>query len=494
MANGLPDSFSRFAKTAAGKLRELAAGEASPKAIADHVERLEARREFSELVSLTRDAFGEQYHGRSSQQTWQRAVHNFLCRSGYYIELRETGARNTKKSFANYCAAFEAREAKTTYLVPIELVQFARPLLQFETFQIKEFSRRQLDSVLGNSVNRIFYPWAAFSPESMTLLSNYWFVEIKELDSVNKLGHFYFPADSLVWRGYAEREYTRYPKAVESVLRYLCLFDWVNSQKDKPWRTSGTGEDDSGDVWLRFRVPFVIHLTGDFLSSPSPVPALVNLATEPFQDPESGEELGEVPMRNVWLDEAQTDSFQDFILGIERIWTESTAVRAKWQFLEIAFGYLTKAYFTDPGHEQLLWNIAALEALLGEKGAGVTRRLAERFGRIAGGDFGGTKSVSKRFEKLYDLRNSLVHGAPDKPAHVTALLDAQRFSRDAFLWFLQLLHLTSSLVAGGEISRNLPMREEILTAIDLDRASRRRVSWLLDKLPEEFPHIADHDR
>ena len=76
-------------------------------------------------------------------------------------------------------------------------------------------------------------------------------------------------------------------------------------------------------------------------------------------------------------------------------------------------GYFVKAFFTDSfekGLEQLLWNITALEALLGEKNDDLTESLARRISTILGTTKKEKKKIKKQFKELYNFRCALVHG------------------------------------------------------------------------------------
>ena len=157
--------------------------------------------------------------------------------------------------------------------------------------------------------------------------------------------------------------------------------------------------------------------------------------------------------------------------------------------MDIALGYFMKAFFAPPGLDQMLWYITSLEALLGERGMGVSKRLAERVGAILSNLGGGKKNkYSKRFEELYRLRNSLVHGVQfKKQARVAHLVDTYLFARSTILWFLHTLEAIQRKIINGETDRrHVPGREEILMLLDLDRKAGHRLKKLLDKLPETF--------
>ncbi len=142
--------------------------------LAGHVEKMEEIPEFRALVQVTRDAFGNTEIAPDGDMTpistirathyesdWRYAVGNVLRRSGFYIKMLEKKLNDPSEEFENYVQVFKNSERKISYLAPLEYVSFEQDDIDFGHFQIKRFSRDELDTILGNSTNEIFYPWAA---------------------------------------------------------------------------------------------------------------------------------------------------------------------------------------------------------------------------------------------------------------------------------------------------------------------------------------------
>jgi len=463
------------------------------------VNEIEKGEQFHNLVLETQEAFVGDYHRSKSEKNWRNASHNFLSQSGYYLDLIGGKDFSSNEIFAGYCNAFKVREAKTIYLAPLEFVTFAQDYMDFGTFRVRRFSLRELEAKFRNRINKLFYPYAAFTQERLELLSQYWFVEAEKFGDVSAMGWLRIPvspSSRVVFTGYAERICTDYPEPIELALRELCLFDWAASDRkyhhEKHVKESVVSDkEDEFELWLKFKVPFVIEVKQDLLSSPEPVPNILALQTLPDID-STGEEY-EGPEVHIRLDESETNYFMQFTRSIGDILHSIEFGKNGWDFFENALGYFTKAFFDSPGLEQLLWHIVTIEALihLDEEKETVTETLAKRIGSILGRTNAERKDFRKRFKELYDVRSSLVHGKTKAKAHVTELVDAYRFSRRAVLWFLHYLGDIQGRIRKGEVSKEVPTHKEILTLLDIDTGSRNRVKWLMEGLPKEFPHMSE---
>lgn len=452
---------------------------------------LEKRSEFNDLVAEARGMFSGEYHEKSSEHNWHYHVRNFFCQTGYYLDLIHGRNLNKETGLSAFYAAFQRRESEITYFVPLELVSFTQELMDFGAFKVRRFSIREWDSILRNRINRIFYRYAALDEDALELLSRYWFICIERTSPVEQIGLIHVPSGpttTLLFRGLAKRYYTEYPEQVESILRLLCLFDWSDLEKKVERRLSS--KEDWRSLRL-FKVPFVIEVTDDLLSAPTSAPDLSKLSTEPLLD-ERGEEVGQLPEHWISLDSGETEAFKRFIHDTSRILAGLRTNEYGWQFVEVALGYFTKAFFTDNRLEQMLWYITCMEALLGESGAGVTDRLARRIGSILGTTGEERDKYSERFRQLYRLRNSLVHGGQFAEASVADLLDAYLIARRAMLWFLYALDMVQSKIGVVEIDKkDVPDREELLMFLDLKIGSRDRLQWLKKEFPTGFPNISD---
>jgi len=449
------------------------------------VDELENDDEFHQLVLETPSSFYGDYHGKN-EWAWQQAVKNFFRRSAYYADIFEGKSVSIEATFHNYREAFQRREFQVNYFAPMEFVKFAERTMDLGAFHIRRFSSEELSTIFRNSINEVFYPWAVVDVKQ---LQNYWFLQLIESVHAPKLGWIHINLSDIERVGI---EYTEHPKAVEFALRQLALFDW---QADWWKKSSGHGHEkqdrDLERGWLGFGIPFVLGVDDNLLDSPRPVPDISKLETEPFIDAQTGEEIGEVPVVYIHLDKSETDAFKAFIQSTGNLLTSLRAKQNGWQFLEVALGNFIKAFFSE-GLEQMLWHITALEALLGEKGEGVTDRLARRIASILGKSENERKAIRKQFKDLYDFRSDLVHGNPfQKQTYVGHLRDARNLSRRMLLWFLHYLCKIQATIPLNETAESIPTREDMLTLLDLDQKSRIRLRWVIDILPSGFPCISE---
>jgi hypothetical protein len=449
------------------------------------VDEMENEDEFHQLVLETRSAFYGDYHGKS-EYAWQRAVKNFFRRSVYYADIFEGKIVSIEATFHNYREAFQRREIQVSYLAPMEFVYFAERTMDFGTFHIRRFSSEELSTILQNSINEVFYPWAAVDVKQ---LQNYWFIHLIEAVHAPKLGWIHVNLSDIDRVGI---EYTEHPKVIEFALQQLALFDW---QADW-WKKLSAHRHEKQDKdlekgWLRFSIPFVLRVDDHLLDSPRPAPDISKLETEPFIDARTGEEIGEAPVVYIHFDKSETDAFKAFIQRTGNLLASLRAKQNGWQFLEVALGNFIRAFFSE-GLEQMLWHITALEALLGEKGEGVTDRLARRIASILGKSEKERKAIRKQFKELYDFRSDLVHGNPfQKQTYVGHLRDARNLSRRVLLWFLHYLCKIQAGIPLNHAAENVPTREDTLTLLDLDQNSRINLGWLIDIFPSEFPYVSE---
>ena len=451
------------------------------KILPDLVNELEEEDEFNQLVMETRSVFLP-YHDEWDYHEWNRATKHYFRRSGYYDDLFEGKKPNFDATLKNYEEAFQRREIKITYLAPMEWVQFAESTMNFGTFQIRRFTTDELSEILWNRVNDIFYPWAAVN---VNRLQDYWFI------------YLMVPANPLVSRisepvdwdqmVLARIEYTSYPRAIESALQQLALYDW---QPDGWKGDLISGEEDKERGWLGFKIPFVLTADDYLLGYPRSAPDLSTLERGVIGETPIGEII-EGPLIHNHLDEIETNSFNELIQHAGSLLTKIRVDQNEWQFLEIALGYFVKAFFAE-GLEQLLWHIVVLEALLGEKGEGVTERLARRISSILGRNDKERKSIRKRFKELYDFRSELVHGKQfQKQTFIGHLREGRDLARRAIIWFLHYLGNIKAGIPQEQLAEILPNREDILSLLDMDEKSRLRLSRLIDSLPEGFPYIPE---
>lgn len=444
-------------------------------------ERLEGSHKFNFLVRATRDAFSRYGHG-TNESSWLHAVRNVFRRSGFYCDIYENRSVDLDNGFDRYCEAFTTPEIVVLYLSPLEYVEFSEKSMDFGRFQIKRFAKERLDSLLGNNVSEIFYPWAVVDS---TQLRDYWFIYVRETVQAPKVGIFQLP----LW-GRVGVRYTPFPKALAPVVQLLALFEW---QADY-WRGSARNEtapQASEEGWQGFNVPFVLRVHDNLYESPVPCPSFAMLSKEPEFDPYTGEEIGERPEVHIHLDEQETDSFKAFVRHSGDILAKLSLAGDRWHFFEIALGTLTKAFFAD-NLDQLLWHITALEALLGERGDELTEKLARRLAAMLGKTEREKKDLKRRFKQLYAFRSDLVHGNRfGKEVYWGHLREDRDFARRSLNWFLSLLGTIQDEISRQGNAAQFPKRDVILGLLDMNEGQRSQTRTLIDILPPAFPYIEE---
>jgi len=441
---------------------------------------LEAERsgEFNKLAEETRSfSSGE---GPGMHRLWEVHVKNFLRRSGIYLDLFDGKEINTSAAFAHYCRAFERSQTEGAYqkhcLAIIEHVGFPAELLDFGSFQIRQFSEQDLGELLGNRVNFVFFPEAALHVKKLT---DYWFIYVKESAPAQPLGGGQFVEyfDPLI-----RMKYTDFPNRIESALKRLALYDW-----NYDWERFVIDSSDRTQDWFRFKVPFVLFKDENPVEAPTAAPDLSVLSMREYMD-EEGEFAGWEPD----LEYLTAEGVTFFVESIRRAEYLLANLRPDaWPFFEIAMGYFLKAFFSD-GSEQLLWHITALDALLGEnEGRGRTKRIGKRLGSILG-QGAEQEAIRERFRELHHYRNELVHGYREENREVYTghLRDARELARCSMWWFLSFLNHLQSKFPEGFGNKGIPSRKEVLKLIDLDINLPAR---LIDGLPQGFPQVSEWD-
>lgn len=478
MSSRLEAAFGTYARLVEGRLRpprKRPQGKVSVIAnpvpsLREVVEQLEAETAFDDLAAVTREVFSDRDSKHIGHSIWQHAIRNFFRRSGLYLAASRSHPNLTKYA-SQYEAAFSKSEYEITYLAPLELVRFARPRLQFEGFTIRQFSRAELARILEAETNRAFYPWAEIDAGQ---LAPYWFLCRTIRRPRPKLLAFWNVNVANLDK--VEPYSTPFP-SLETALRPLVLYRW---QWDL-WRDDPI---EAQEAWMGFVLPFVLFRTDDLLAAPRRAPDLRDLRTTPVIDSGTGEELGDEPDVAIDLDERETTDFQEIVGRFAKILSRLDLDEHGWQFVSVAGGYLTKAFFAE-GMEQLLWHITALEALLGEKGDGMVQRVANRVAVVLGETENERKTLKKQYKDLYEFRSVLVHGGRFKEKVLTKhLREARDLARAVLAWVLTCLAHFQRTAGSG---RHLPTRKDLLRLLDMDEATRVRMSKALVKLPADFP-------
>lgn len=449
------------------------------------VKKLEAENEFLNLVHRTRLDFSGDFHLDVVDEAWGDHIHNLFCQSGFYLNLSHGESFEQREAFAQYCEAFTKRESYTRHLVPLEFVSFSKEQLDLGTFKVAKFTKSELETILRQPIRRIFYPETAFTGRELDLLAQYWFLDVVETRPAETIGRAELnltESDRLLFHGYTERQYSSFGKSLENAVTALCLFDWLEADDIDLVPHNGKG---SAILWHRFSVPFVIHIAGEEILEPN---WRCNWVT--FKDPDTRLlELDPVQdnlrSQRVMLDDARTADFMRFVKKTKDMIDILQPRLPHWEWLGVSLGYFEKASLTEPCLDQILWYITSIEALLGESGMGVSRRLARRVGKVMGTNEKEMGDYSKRFTELYDLRNSLVHGGRLRnKAHFRYFLFAEIFARRTVMWFLQVLNLLVAANRTHERDKMLRQisREDLLALLDLDNAARKRQQWVFENV------------
>ena len=471
------------------------------------VDQLEERPEFSALVRETLSAFrSDDRHSARKESWWRDPIHNFFRRTRFYTHNFFKGSDTTYDWFQRYEKAFQRRSVQTTYLAPLEFVEFPKPELKFSGFRIRKFDRKELDEIVGNDVNRVFYPHAFLDKDTLDVLQEYWFIVAKVEEEPRRLGYLYYSAaDAAAVKGHVYVEYTRFPPAIERVLARLVLFDWVGNPQDQ---LTYSGQDG---LPFGFKIPFVLRVGDNDLQRPNSAPDCSKLEESygiQHVDPHTEEEYkGRSTIFN--LNESRAAAFEqcvqradEFLRHLEKKKHDTKlpyldTLDARWPFLKVAIGNLVKAFLTEEDLEQLLWHITALEALLGERRPGLTASLANKSAAILGTTEKERKKWKKKFagnhdDGLYDLRSNLVHGRKfKKDTHRKQLFEARMMAMRVTIWFVHYLGDIAARINEGSWGNKVPTREDFLILLDRSEADRDRLSALLSNLPNGFPSTPD---
>ena len=451
------------------------------------VKQLEDGHEFSALLEATRSEIrSDDWHSARGASWWRDPIRNFFCRAGYYTDTF-AGSDTPGDLVKRYEAAFRRRCVTVTYLAPVEFVNFPKPELKFSGFDIRKFDRKELDEIVGNDVNRVFYPYAVVDTDA---LQEYWFIVAKTEEEMRRLGWMTIAKEAVGW---VSPEYTRFPTAIERALERLVLFDWVGERQEGR-------EPPNGHWWFGFKIPFVLRVDDNDLISPRSAPDCSTLESyiPKGEDPDTGKEYkAHHVLFN--LNEPRFAAFEECIQRADECLghlekkdcdADSTYRDTFWPFLNVAMRNLIKAFFTEE-LEQLLWHITALEALLGERGPGVTASIARRSAAILGATEKERKGWKKKFagnNGLYDLRSALVHGRKfKKDVHRKQLCEARMMAMRVTIWFVHYLGDIAARINEGSWKSEVPKREDFLILLDLSNADQDRLSALLGNLPTGFP-------
>ena len=482
----MQDAFTKYAKFAFSELNKdknmqstipLRVINVGSEGLRAKIKQIEQHEAFFKLTKETRVAYGNGYHKygneKSSfhQEIWVGALQNFFRRSGFYLNCFEGISFDPEKLFNLYCQSFSRKEMQITYLAPIASVELdiGKEVVEFNGFTIRQFSELDKNSWQAlNRVNEVFYPGAVIDLDdalNKRLIADYSFL-IKVVSSpiprLVKDNDFFNLAEMERHRV----EFSNYSE-IEDALKQMVLFDW---------------ESQFFDNGIGFDVPLIFNFDDNLLGHPRFAPDLSFLATVPdiWVDPLSGEEIEKekVPFL-FYLTPKETHELRQFLKSIGKTLASLKRKGPGWEFIEVALGFLLKAFFSK-GIEQLLWHITVIESLLGEKVDELNTKLSERLSRIWG-----DTSTGICFKKLYDYRCDLVHGNKKvlrNEIHEDQLKEARVLARGTVCWFINYLSYLLD-------SNKSPKRSNVLKIIDGDEANNDSLTDVFACLPENFPSI-----
>lgn len=442
---------------------------------------------------------------------WVAAISNFFRRSGSYNIFFDRKEIDNDKLFKSFCSSLNKDEIEITYLIPLEGVRFNNTSMDFQGFEVRQFTESELESLLQNRINEAFYKWAI---ADVSLLTNYWFLCIKEIVPALEIAQSYIGSKDRI----VPSKFNRYSLKVQRALQILSLYSWGNKGKaaddefddeliDFEEATELITEEEARkkkteikktqikglkSPFTPFKCPFVFELDDNVFNFPSKRPSLsipqkdeLLSKISSLADEEIAKELGieNMPFPRLHFDESETNYFASKIRETKVI-IDNLSADANFTFITNATGYLVKAFFSE-GLDQLLWHIAVLEALLGEKEE-IRNRIARRVAIILGDTEAKREALRKQINELYDFRSDLVHGNKfRKDVEAEHLWIARNLAQKTLVWFLNYLnHLKKE-------GHNLPDREDILLLLDLKEKKKLSVKELLDSLPQGFPNIKE---
>ena len=113
---------------------------------------------FQRLVALTqKELCGDLAKGITSFV--QLGVSRYFKRSRFYLKAYH-GEGVEEYTYDVYLSELTKKHYTTTYLAPIEYVYFGAAKLIFPGYEIRLFDVNELNRLLGNDINRVFFPWA----------------------------------------------------------------------------------------------------------------------------------------------------------------------------------------------------------------------------------------------------------------------------------------------------------------------------------------------
>ncbi len=439
------------------------------------VEYGEQGQDFRNLVREAALLYHPESPAKSSSSKLMRQVAEFFRLSGIYCDLFDGQRAQADELFARFQAAFEAKTQTITHYAPIEWVYFGKETIQFGEFEIRRLSVAEMETIFRDRICRAFYHWARLSTEE---LAGYWFLIAKETVPVDPPGSTTMRLNFRV-----DPHRSRFSTPIDRALSLLALADWSTRHSAPSGEAGGPAKPDTLEWPLPQLVPFVVSVSDHLLGSPRVAPdtALLNRVDE--TDPETGEVYGQPNFQIHWdIDEA--GAFERLLAGACDRLKGIRPHANQWRYMQVALHFLGRA-FTSEGIESLLWNMTAVDALLGDDKSGIKKRLSARVGRILG------ESEREKCMTLYGIRSDLVHGNTEfkSDLHLGHLGAAREMARLVTLWTLRYLECVAEAVQESKCP--VLSRADLLAILDGDVGVRSTHAVVAEALPREFPKVRD---
>jgi hypothetical protein len=475
-------AFSNYVDLTVAELSAEQARPGSAPVLLEKAETLEGTDVFRNLMDATQRAFPAD--GMWIVNLWGSELGNFFRRTGFYEDVH-AGRQfvSTEELLEKYHACLERTDREVRYLAPIDAIDFGVARLDLEGFSIRKFSVEEIDGLFENGRRKVFYPASIIQSKN---LADYWCLDITTRTARPS------PDSPLDWdfSPSFQKEISSFPKPIENALKRLVLFDWESIQTIGAPSSHSKSQWEPGKGWYRFYVPAVLSMTDDLFSYPGSSVAIPPIEEEPRYVGESGEEEIWVPSYLNMSEDERTE-LTTLVTRLNELIPRLTSQK-KWLFLDVALGFIVKAFFSE-GLEQLLWHIAVVESLLGENKEGLTDLLARRVACITGKTRKERPAIMETFEELYAFRSNLVHGNREilnqNKIYVSHLRKARQIARETLIWFLDWLDIVEKEFADDPCVSGLPERTDLLSVLDMNGGRRFRVNWLIDNLPNQFPNI-----
>lgn len=436
---------------------------------------LEESEQFVSLSKYTLEEFNKEK--KSFIGVWQHHIIAFFRWSCIYEQIFEGKNPSHGEICSLYEKEFKAESGQWIYLAPIELTRFPEHPLKFDNFTIQRFTAEELNSLLKQRTCELFFPWAVVDTYR---LSQFWMIVCTEEKPISHTG-------LLAWGEKIKPKYSPFSGKLKDAFRILSLFKWRDQYTSDANLLLSEGTEGFLSLNICPSLPFTIQIPQGFLDNPPAAPDLSDLPMEPLMDNSGEEQVGEYPTVAFDLSESETE-FCNFVRNTGALIGKITQVQ-QWQFMDVALSFMEKG-FRDSGWEQLLWYITAIEALMGQRGSGITSRLKRRVSYILGGTEVERPKIKDVFNEMYDLRSTFIHGdaqISDRSIVHHDLAQAREMARQTTLWMLS--YLNHILSEAEKNKTELPTRDNLLAVLNLDEKSRTQTANILACLPNTFPRV-----